>query len=165
MVSNSTHAAGQGLLRSGGMCCFSAPHASRKLCHMYSLSLTACSHACAQSVMYGSTMVQVHWLRVILDEGHMLGASLAITNKLQMACALRAERCASSLYLSSSASHVQSVGSHGLWRCDCVVVCHMLRTSMQGWGALPSGPSASRVSNAAHSQFCQMWTNLFTKCT
>ena len=36
--------------------------------------------------------MQVHWLRVILDEGHMLGASLAITNKLQMACALRADR-------------------------------------------------------------------------
>lgn len=38
-------------------------------------------------------LVQVHWLRVILDEGHMLGASLAMTNKLQMACSLRAERC------------------------------------------------------------------------
>ncbi len=45
--------------------------------------------------------LQVHWLRVILDEGHMLGASLAITNKLQMACALRADRSFSSslLYL------------------------------------------------------------------
>ncbi|KAK9795946.1 hypothetical protein WJX73_001584 [Symbiochloris irregularis] len=39
-----------------------------------------------------SPLLQVHWLRVILDEGHMLGASLSITNKLQMACALRAER-------------------------------------------------------------------------
>ncbi|KAL0025980.1 hypothetical protein WJX77_010392 [Trebouxia sp. C0004] len=39
-----------------------------------------------------SPLKQVHWLRVILDEGHMLGASLAITNKLQMACALRADR-------------------------------------------------------------------------
>ncbi|KAL3136547.1 hypothetical protein ABBQ38_005794 [Trebouxia sp. C0009 RCD-2024] len=39
-----------------------------------------------------SPLKQVHWLRVILDEGHMLGASLAMTNKLQMACALRAER-------------------------------------------------------------------------
>ena len=36
--------------------------------------------------------LQVHWLRVILDEGHMLGASLSMTNKLQMACALKAER-------------------------------------------------------------------------
>ena len=36
-------------------------------------------------------LLQVHWQRIILDEGHMLGASLAVTNKLQMACALRAE--------------------------------------------------------------------------
>lgn len=36
--------------------------------------------------------MQIHWLRIILDEGHMLGASLAMTNKLQMAISLRAER-------------------------------------------------------------------------
>ena len=36
-------------------------------------------------------LLQVHWQRIILDEGHLLGASLAVTNKLQMACALRAE--------------------------------------------------------------------------
>ena len=36
--------------------------------------------------------VQVHWLRVILDEGHMLGASLSMTNKLSMAINLKAER-------------------------------------------------------------------------
>jgi len=47
-----------------------------------------------------SHALQVHWLRVILDEGHMLGASLAITNKLQMACALRADRYSSSSFLS-----------------------------------------------------------------
>ena len=34
----------------------------------------------------------MHWLRVILDEGHMLGASLQMTNKLSMAINLRAER-------------------------------------------------------------------------
>jgi SNF2 family DNA or RNA helicase len=34
---------------------------------------------------------QVHWLRVILDEGHTIGSS-TITNKLQMATELRAER-------------------------------------------------------------------------
>jgi len=34
---------------------------------------------------------QVHWLRIILDEGHMLG-STAETNRLQLACALRADR-------------------------------------------------------------------------
>lgn len=37
-------------------------------------------------------LAQVHWLRVIVDEGHMLGNSLHMTNKLQMACALRADR-------------------------------------------------------------------------
>ena len=44
--------------------------------------------------MFEMWWMQVHWLRVVLDEGHMLGASLAITNKLQMACALRADRYA-----------------------------------------------------------------------
>jgi len=34
----------------------------------------------------------VHWLRVVLDEGHLLGASLADTNRLRMAVALRCER-------------------------------------------------------------------------
>lgn len=34
---------------------------------------------------------QVHWRRVILDEGHQLGASLSQTNKLLTACALRAD--------------------------------------------------------------------------
>ena len=36
--------------------------------------------------------MQVHWLRVLLDEGHLLGASLGLTAKLRMACALHAER-------------------------------------------------------------------------
>lgn len=35
--------------------------------------------------------VQVHWLRVILDEGHKVGGA-ALTNKLAMAANLRAER-------------------------------------------------------------------------
>ncbi|GLC42941.1 hypothetical protein PLESTB_001816700 [Pleodorina starrii] len=35
---------------------------------------------------------QVHWLRIILDEGHLLGATTSITNKLQAAVGLRAER-------------------------------------------------------------------------
>ncbi|KAL5733968.1 hypothetical protein ACOSP7_031829 [Xanthoceras sorbifolium] len=37
-----------------------------------------------------SPMMQVHWLRVILDEGHTLGSSLNLTNKLQMAISLTA---------------------------------------------------------------------------
>ncbi|KAE8669883.1 F-box protein [Hibiscus syriacus] len=35
-----------------------------------------------------SALMQVHWLRVILDEGHTLGSSLNLTNKLQMAISL-----------------------------------------------------------------------------
>ncbi|KDP40524.1 hypothetical protein JCGZ_24523 [Jatropha curcas] len=35
-----------------------------------------------------SPLMQVHWLRVMLDEGHTLGSSLNLTNKLQMAISL-----------------------------------------------------------------------------
>lgn len=37
-----------------------------------------------------SAIMQVHWLRVMLDEGHTLGSSLSLTNKLQMAVFLKA---------------------------------------------------------------------------
>ena len=30
-----------------------------------------------------SPLLRVHWLRVVLDEGHLLGASLSLTSKLQ----------------------------------------------------------------------------------
>ncbi len=36
-------------------------------------------------------VLQVHWLRLVLDEGHTLGA-LAATNKMTCAVNLRAER-------------------------------------------------------------------------
>ncbi|XP_078446804.1 SNF2 domain-containing protein / helicase domain-containing protein / F-box family protein isoform X2 [Wolffia australiana] len=39
-----------------------------------------------------SVLMQVHWLRVILDEGHTLGSSLSLTNKLQMAISMKAKR-------------------------------------------------------------------------
>lgn len=35
-----------------------------------------------------SALMQVHWFRIILDEGHTLGSSLNLTNKLQMAISL-----------------------------------------------------------------------------
>ncbi|OEL37723.1 F-box protein [Dichanthelium oligosanthes] len=35
-----------------------------------------------------SALKQIHWFRIVLDEGHTLGSSLALTNKLQMAVAL-----------------------------------------------------------------------------
>ncbi|GFQ04949.1 F-box protein at3g54460 [Phtheirospermum japonicum] len=37
-----------------------------------------------------SVLMQVHWLRVMLDEGHTLGSSLSLTNKLQMVVSLTA---------------------------------------------------------------------------
>ncbi|KAK1292171.1 F-box protein [Acorus calamus] len=37
-----------------------------------------------------SVLMQIHWLRVVLDEGHTLGSSLCLTNKLQMAISLAA---------------------------------------------------------------------------
>ncbi|KAF5184197.1 F-box protein [Thalictrum thalictroides] len=37
-----------------------------------------------------SPLMQVHFLRVMLDEGHTLGSSLSLTNKLQMAISLTA---------------------------------------------------------------------------
>uniref|UniRef100_A0A2P2INB3 F-box protein At3g54460 n=1 Tax=Rhizophora mucronata TaxID=61149 RepID=A0A2P2INB3_RHIMU len=37
-----------------------------------------------------SPLKQVHWIRVMLDEGHTLGSSLNLTNKLQMATSLAA---------------------------------------------------------------------------
>ncbi len=60
-----------------------------------------CLHLLPQSPPHANThasfcehthSLQVHWLRLILDEGHLLGASTSITNKLQMAIELRAER-------------------------------------------------------------------------
>ncbi|XP_072961356.1 F-box protein At3g54460 [Typha angustifolia] len=37
-----------------------------------------------------SVLMQVHWYRVMLDEGHTLGSGLSLTNKLLMACSLAA---------------------------------------------------------------------------
>ncbi|CAE6076252.1 unnamed protein product [Arabidopsis arenosa] len=37
-----------------------------------------------------SPLIQVHWLRVMLDEGHTLGSSVSLTNKFQMAVSLTA---------------------------------------------------------------------------
>lgn len=39
-----------------------------------------------------SVLTQIHWFRVILDEGHTLGSSVNLTNKLQMAISLVASK-------------------------------------------------------------------------
>ena len=39
-----------------------------------------------------SAFMRVHWLRIILDEGHELGRSVTLTNRLQMCCMMRADR-------------------------------------------------------------------------
>ena len=52
----------------------------------------ALAHSLLKEGSESGMAVQIHWLRVILDEGHMLGASLAMTNKLSMAINLKAER-------------------------------------------------------------------------
>lgn len=44
------------------------------------------------STRENTVLMRVHWLRVMLDEGHTLGASLSLTNKLQMAISMHASR-------------------------------------------------------------------------
>ena len=89
------------LMSSGWPCCTAPALLHVELPQLWISSTWICTDA---SLMHGPGRlypiflemcgwhVQVHWLRVILDEGHMLGASLSMTNKLQMACALTAER-------------------------------------------------------------------------
>ncbi|KAI5055010.1 hypothetical protein GOP47_0030461 [Adiantum capillus-veneris] len=48
--------------------------------------------SCEWSYKESSILMGVHWLRIILDEGHTLGASLSLTNKLQMAMSMHASR-------------------------------------------------------------------------
>ncbi|OIT32406.1 PREDICTED: F-box protein At3g54460 [Nicotiana attenuata] len=57
----------------------------------YDIVITTFSRLSAEwSPKKRSVLMQVHWLRIILDEGHTLGSSLSLTNKLQMAVSLRA---------------------------------------------------------------------------
>ncbi|XP_052193368.1 F-box protein At3g54460 isoform X2 [Diospyros lotus] len=55
----------------------------------YDIVLTTFTRLSAEwSPRKRSILMQVHWHRVMLDEGHTLGASLNLTNKLQMAISL-----------------------------------------------------------------------------
>jgi SNF2-related domain len=61
--------------------------------HAPRMDATSQMHACMHTYHACRTCarVQVHWLRVILDEGHILGRA-AQSNRLALLCALRAER-------------------------------------------------------------------------
>ncbi|XP_065622580.1 F-box protein At3g54460-like [Quercus suber] len=55
----------------------------------YDIVITTVSRLSAEwSPRKKSVLMQVHWLRVMLDEGHTLGSSVNLTNKLQMAISL-----------------------------------------------------------------------------
>lgn len=57
----------------------------------YDVVITTFSRLSAEwSSRKKSLLMQVHWLRVMLDEGHTLGSSVGLTNKLQMAVSLMA---------------------------------------------------------------------------
>ncbi|KAK4285370.1 hypothetical protein QN277_002077 [Acacia crassicarpa] len=57
----------------------------------YDVIITTFSRLSAEwSTCKRSVLMHVHWLRIILDEGHTLGSSLNLTNKLQMAISLTA---------------------------------------------------------------------------
>ncbi|XP_024021128.1 F-box protein At3g54460 [Morus notabilis] len=57
----------------------------------YDVVITTFSRLSAEwSSRKKSALMQVHWLRVMLDEGHTLGSSVGLTNKLQMAVSLMA---------------------------------------------------------------------------
>ncbi|GER28534.1 SNF2 domain-containing family protein [Striga asiatica] len=57
----------------------------------YDVVITTFSRLSAEwSPRKKSVLMQVHWLRVMLDEGHTLGSSLNLTNKLQMAVSFTA---------------------------------------------------------------------------
>ncbi|KAL8260186.1 hypothetical protein R6Q59_028139 [Mikania micrantha] len=57
----------------------------------YDVVITTFSRLSAEwSPKKRSVLMQVHWLRVVFDEGHTLGSSLNLTNKLQLSVSLTA---------------------------------------------------------------------------
>ncbi|KAF3775529.1 F-box protein [Nymphaea thermarum] len=68
------------------------PHA-HDLAWDYDIVITTFNRLSAEwSHRNRSILMQIHWLRVMLDEGHTLGSSLCMTNKLQMAVSLAASK-------------------------------------------------------------------------
>ncbi|GMH42988.1 hypothetical protein BSKO_10910 [Bryopsis sp. KO-2023] len=59
----------------------------------YDIVLTTFSHVSLEWRKHNSKLMQIHWLRIILDEGHIIGANpFSDTNRNRMLKALRAER-------------------------------------------------------------------------
>jgi len=84
--------------------------------------------------------VQVHWLRIIVDEGHSLGASLGITNKLSMAVKLTAQRrwvmTGTPTPSTASGAHAGIAAGALYWGCamqsalQTQVACHQIMARM-----------------------------------
>ncbi|KAG0579573.1 hypothetical protein KC19_4G107400 [Ceratodon purpureus] len=69
------------------------PAAAHNLAWDYDIVVTTFNRLSSEwSNRENSVLMRVHWLRIMLDEGHTLGASLSLTNKLQMAKSLHASR-------------------------------------------------------------------------
>ncbi|CAM6103765.1 unnamed protein product [Calypogeia fissa] len=69
------------------------PPAAHSLAWDYDIVITTFSRLSVEwSSRDSSALVRIHWLRIVLDEGHTLGASLSLTNKLQMAISMQASR-------------------------------------------------------------------------
>ncbi|KAK7243355.1 hypothetical protein RIF29_38148 [Crotalaria pallida] len=67
------------------------PPSAHTLAWDYDIVITTFSRLSAEwGPRKKSVLTQVHWFRIILDEGHTLGSSLNLTNKLQMAISLMA---------------------------------------------------------------------------
>lgn len=67
------------------------PPLAHNLAWDYDIVITTFPRLSAEwSLRESSVLMRVHWLRVMLDEGHTLGSSVSLTNKLQMAISLTA---------------------------------------------------------------------------
>ena len=68
------------------------PHPN--ILRQYDIILTTFQQLSYEWRMHGgqSNLLKVHWLRVILDEGHELGKSVQLTNRLKLCCLLKCDR-------------------------------------------------------------------------
>lgn len=101
-------------------------------------------------------LMQVHWLRVVLDEGHQIGSSLGITNKLQMACSLRAER----RWVMTGTPTPDNVGQGASHLLPLLKFIHEPQ-----YGLLPSqwGPSIQRPLESGNPKGAELLQNLLSR--